>query len=139
MRYLLDTNVVSEHLKRAPERGVVRWVEEQSAIDLCLSVLTLGELTLGFELAPDGRRREKLHRWISDELPRRFVGRLRRIDAPIAKEWGRLTAVGRASGRELPPSDGLLLATAAIHRLVFVTRNERDCSNRGVSIFNPWM
>jgi toxin FitB len=139
MRYLLDTNVVSETLKRTPEKGVVRWIEQQSGIDLCISVLTLGELTIGMELAPPGLRRDKLQHWISRELPSRFAGRLLRVDAPIAKEWGRLSASGRATGRELPATDGMLLATAAVHRLVFVTRDERDCSNRGVSILNPWM
>lgn len=45
---------------------------------------------------------------------------------------------GRAAGRELPVADGLLLATAAVHDLTLVTRNERDCGDRGVQVLNPW-
>jgi predicted nucleic acid-binding protein len=138
MRYLLDTNVISEPFKRSPDPRVVRWLAEQSALDLSISVLTIGELTMGFELVPDGRRRDELQRWVTRELPRRFVGRLLNVDDAVAREWGRLSAAGRSAGRELPVTDGLLLATASVHSLVFATRNERDCADRGVTTLNPW-
>lgn len=138
MRYLLDTNVISEPFKRAPEQKVVDWLSAQSPLDLCISVLTLGELTMGFEMAPVGKRRNDLQNWITQDLPRRFVGRLLPVDEAVAREWGRLSAEGRASGRELPSIDGLLLATARVHDLTLVTRNERDCAGRGVAVLNPW-
>ena len=138
MRYLLDTNVISEPFKRSPESKVVDWIAGQSALDLCISVLTLGELTMGFELAAAGKRREELQNWVTQDLPRRFVGRLIPVTDDVAREWGRLYADGRSHGRELPAVDGLLLATASVHELTFVTRNERDCSGRGVPTLNPW-
>jgi predicted nucleic acid-binding protein len=138
MRYLLDTNVISEPFKRAPHAGATQWLEAQSALDLCLSVLTVGELTMGFELVPSGKRRDELQRWVTQELPRRFIGRLLGVDDEIAREWGRMSAEGRAAGRDLPVTDGLLLATAGVHNLIFVTRNERDCADRGVTVLNPW-
>jgi len=138
MRYLLDTNVISEPFKRSPEPRVVAWLNAQSPIDLHISVLTLGELTMGFQLAPAGKRREELQSWGTQDLPRHFVGRLLPVDEDIAREWGRMSAEGRATGRELPAIDGLLLATARIHDLTLVTRNERDCSGRGVPVLNPW-
>lgn len=138
MRYLLDTNVISEPFKRAPEQRVVDWLSAQSPLDLCISVLTVGELTMGFEMAPAGKRRDELQNWITQDLPRRFVGRLLAVDEAVASEWGRLSAEGRASGRELPAIDGLLLATARVHDLTLVTRNERDCAGRGVGVLNPW-
>ncbi|HWG35801.1 MAG TPA: type II toxin-antitoxin system VapC family toxin [Gemmatimonadaceae bacterium] len=138
MRYLLDTNVISEPFKRSPESKVVDWLASQSPLDLCVSVLTLGELTMGFELAAAGKRREELQIWVTQDLPRRFVGRLLPVTDDIAREWGRLSAEGRLRGRELPAVDGLLLATASIEQLTFVTRNERDCSGRGIPTLNPW-
>jgi toxin FitB len=138
MRYLLDTNVISEPFKRSPESKVVDWLASQSPLDLCISVLTLGELTMGFELAAAGKRREELQSWVTQDLPRRFVGRLLPVTDDIAREWGRLSAEGRMRGRELPAVDGLLLATASIEQLTFVTRNERDCSGRGIPTLNPW-
>jgi predicted nucleic acid-binding protein len=138
MRYLLDTNVISEPFKRSPDPGVVRWLADQSPLDLSISVLTIGELTMGFGLVPDGKRRGELQRWVTQELPRRFVGRLLNVDDEVAREWGRLSAAGRSTGRELPATGGLLLATASVHSLIFVTRNERDCANRGITTLNPW-
>lgn len=139
MSYLLDTNVISEPFKRSPERRVVDWLDGQSPLDLHISVLTLGELTMGFELASAGKRRGELQSWVTQELPRHFVGRLFSVDEQIARAWGRISADGRSSGRELPAIDGLLLATALIHGLTFVTRNTRDCAGRGVSVLNPWI
>ncbi|HLL47007.1 MAG TPA: PIN domain-containing protein, partial [Longimicrobiaceae bacterium] len=72
-------------------------------------------------------------------LPRQFMGRLLPVDGSVALEWGRLTAEGRLAGRELPVIDGLLLATCAAHGLTLVTRNERDCGNRGIPMLNPWV
>lgn len=139
MRYLLDTNVISEPFKRSPEPRVVKWLSDQSPLDLYLSVLTLGELTMGFELAPAGKRRDELQNWVTQDVPRHFVGRLLAVDDEVAREWGRLSAQGRATGRELPATDGLLLATARVHDLTFVTRNERDCTGRGIPVLNPWI
>jgi predicted nucleic acid-binding protein len=138
VRYLLDTNVVSEPFKPSPDANVARWLGGQSALDLCISVLILGELTLGVELMPAGARREELQRWITHDVPHRYVGRLLPVDEAIAREWGRMSAQGRLGGRELPATDGLLLATAQVHGLILVTRNEHDCANRGVPILNPW-
>lgn len=138
MRYLLDTNVISEPLKRSPDVHVVDWLNAQSPLDLHLSVLTLGELTMGFELVPDGRRRNELRAWVARDLAQRFVGRLLPIDDDVAREWGRLSADGRRTGHELPAVDGLLLATARVHDLALATRNERDCADRGVPVVNPW-
>ena len=137
-RYLLDTNVISEPFKRVPESRVVDWLDHRSPLDLYISVLTVGELTMGFEMARVGKRRDELQHWVTQDLARHFVGRVLPIDDDVAREWGRMSAEGRATGRELPATDGLLLATAKIHELVFVTRNERDCANRGVETVNPW-
>jgi toxin FitB len=88
-------------------------------------------------LAP-ANLRDALGGWIAQDLRRAFAGRLLSIDDATAIEWGRMSAAGRSEGRELPAIDGLLLATAKVRDLVFVTRNESDCANRGVRIVNPW-
>ena len=139
MKFLLDTNVLSEPAKRAPDGKVVAWLEAQSPLDMSISVVTLGELTKGAELLAESKRRSELLAWIRTDLPRQFVGRILPIDADIAIEWGRLSAEARARGRELPVIDGMLLATAGVHKLTFVTRNEADCAGRGVAVLNPWI
>lgn len=138
MRFLLDTNVLAEGARPDPNPRVVEWLRAQVALDLAISVLTLGEIRWGIALLPGGKRRTTLGRWLATDLPQQFLGRVLEIDDAVALEWGRLTAMGRQRGRELPVIDGLLLATAAVHGLTFVTRNERDCAHRGVPLHNPW-
>lgn len=138
MRFLLDTNVLSEGARPEPDERVVEWLRNQSALNLAISVLTLGEIGKGVALLTGGAKRERLAKWLADDLPRQFTGRVLPVDEAVAREWGRLAAEGRLAGRELPIIDGLLLATAAVRGLVFVTRNERDCADRGVPILDPW-
>lgn len=138
MRLLLDTNVLSEVVKPRPSPRVIAWLRERSALDLAVSVLTLGEIESGVSRLPAGERRDALRRWLATDLVERFAGRILDVDQDVALAWGRLSSEGRMSGRELPVIDGLLLATAAVHRLTLVTRNVADCEGRGVEIFNPW-
>jgi toxin FitB len=60
------------------------------------------------------------------------------VDDATALAWGGLAAEATETGRPLSVVDGLLLATAARHDLALVTRNERDCRDRGVPVLNPW-
>lgn len=138
MRFLLDTNVLSEAVRPEPDPGVVTWLEAQSTLDLSISVLTLGEIRKGILLLADGGKRDRLHQWLRAELTRQFTDRVLPVDEAVALAWGRLDAEGRDAGRRLPVIDGLLLATAQVHDLTLVTRNERDCSDRGVAVLNPW-
>lgn len=138
MAYLLDTNVLSEPARPRPDARVLAWLEARAARECALSVLSLGEIQKGVSLMPEGRRREDLGEWLAAELPRQFAGRILAIDERITLAWGRLMAAGRREGREPPVIDGLLLATADVHGLTLVTRNERDCAGRGVPILNPW-
>lgn len=138
MRFLLDTNVLSKAARSRPDPGLAQWLDSQSTLDLCISVLTLGEIRKGVLLLADGRKRDRLHQWLRAELTRQFTDRLLPVDEGVALSWGRLAAEGRGEGRRLPVIDGLLLATADRFDLTFVTRNERDCADRGVPVLNPW-
>ena len=138
VRYLLDTNVLSEPARPSPDAGVIAWLEARTSLECAISVLTLGEIQKGVSLMPAGRRRNRLAGWLETELPRQFAGRTLTIDERVTLAWGRLMANGHRDGREPPVIDGLLLATAEVHGITFVTRNERDCAGRGVPIVNPW-
>ncbi|HWR72122.1 MAG TPA: PIN domain-containing protein, partial [Nitrospirota bacterium] len=76
MSYLLDTNVVSETIRRAPNKTALAWLEQLPAESLFVSVLTLGEIRKGIEALADRKRREKLRLWLDHELPRWFEGRV---------------------------------------------------------------
>ena len=76
--------------------------------------------------------------WLANVLPHQFYGRIFPVDEPVALEWGRITAEEQKKGRVLSSVDGLLVATAIVHGMTLVTRNERDCANRGALTLNPW-
>lgn len=138
MRYLLDTNVLSEPARPVPDQRVLEWLRNRSPLDLAISVLVLGEIANGVGRMPSGRHKDALSEWLEQELRPRFRDRALPVDEGVALAWGRLAAEGRRTGRELPVVDGLMLATAQVHELTFVTRNAGDCGDRGVPVLDPW-
>ncbi len=138
MRYLLDTNVVSEWTKPRPNPGVADWLAQVDEDEVFLSVVTFAELRHGIERLPASRRRRHLDAWLRSELPHRFEGRIALVDGAIADEWGRLVARHEARGRPIQAMDGLMAATAQVHGLTLVTRNATDFELSVKSVLNPW-
>lgn len=136
--FLLDTNVISELVRRKPEPRVTTWIEATDEMLLHLSVLTLGEIRKGIVSLRDASRRVGLGAWLDSELVVRFADRILPIDEAVADRWGRLTAQGEAANSPLPIIDGLLAATALQYNLTLVTRNVKDVAATGVPLFNPW-
>lgn len=135
MSYLIDTNILSELSRKAPNAAVVEWFAERPAGRLHLSVLSLGEIRKGIESLPPGKRKSRLVDWLETELPAFFGERVLPVDIQVADRWGRLVA---QIGRPVPAIDSLLAATALHHDLALVTRNVRDFAFTGLEIINPW-
>ena len=141
MSYLLDTNIVSETVRRNPNRAVIAWLDQLPGEALFVSVLTLGEIRKGIEALTDKtltdkRRREKLRLWLEYELPAWFEGRVLAVDLSVADRWGRLLA---EVDRPVPTIDSLLAATALHHELRLVTRNAGDFDYPGLQVINPFV
>ena len=135
MKYLLDTNVVSELRKRDRANQLVSaWLRERKPQELFVSVLTLGELRRGAERVSrrDPRSAVALRTWL-DRTRTRFRDRIVNVDAAVADRWGRLGAVD-----PLPDIDGLLAATALVHGMTVVTRNVRHIAPTGAPHVNPF-
>src|ERR1700756_652292 len=128
MSFLLDTNVVSEVRKQAPDAGVASWFASVPADRLFLSVLVVGEIRQGIDSLArrDRAQAEVFERWLS-ELVDGYRDRLVPITAPIAQAWGRLNVPD-----PVPVVDGLMAATALLHDWTFVTRNVTDVRSTGV-------
>jgi predicted nucleic acid-binding protein len=133
--YLLDTNVISETVRRQQDQRVITWLDQIPTEALFISVLTLGEIRKGIERHTDKKRREKLRLWLDHELTAWFEGRILPIDIPVADRWGRLLA---EVGRPVPAIDSLLAATALHFELRLVTRNAKDFDYPGLEVINPW-
>ena len=133
--FLLETNVVSELRKGercAPK--VNAWAQNSESNQNFLSVLVVGELRRGAILKrrTDRAAADALEQWIA-RLTHLYGDRILPVTLEIAQEWGRLSAL-----RPISPEDGLLAATANVHRLTFVTRNTKNVQGLGVAILNPW-
>jgi hypothetical protein len=135
---LLDTNVLSEVRRPAPDRKVLSWLDTIDEDRVFISVASIAELRRGVALMEDGRRRAALAAWLTNDLPARFAERILPIDYAVAERWGDLMARSRRSGIALSVMDGFFAATALAKDLTLVTRNVRDFSLFGVRLRNPW-
>ena len=136
--FLLDTNIVSELVKRKPEPKVTAWIDSIDENLLYLSVLTRGEIRKGIASLRDASRRVRLEAWLDGDLTVRFADRILPITRTVADRWGRLAADAASAGAPLPVIDGLLAATAVDQNLTLVTRNTKDVGLTGVLFFSPW-
>lgn len=138
MLFLLDTMVLAEPARPAPDPRVLAWLGMHASLDFAISALSLGEIRKGVSMLRGGPKRLALERWLLQDLPAQFAERVLPVDAAVATAWGQLAADGQRRGRALPVVDGLLLATAHVHDLMLVTRNTRDWADRGVEVVDPW-
>lgn len=135
MRFLMDTNIVSELRKETRcNPGVAHWFEAADEDALFLSVLTLGELRMGaLALARRGSGGSAhLEAWVN-ALHAQYAGRVLPVTVAIVEKWAELSVPDR-----LPVVDGLLAATALVHGHTLVTRNTRDVARTGVPLLNPF-
>jgi toxin FitB len=135
VKYLLDTNVLSETRKRHPDAGVASWISSTPPDQLGVSVLTLGEIEQGISRVRgrgDHDQAAGLEQWLRTvELG--FEDRLLPLTLPIAYAWGR-----QQRSHPLPVIDGLIAATAKVNDLTVVTRNVKDFAQSGVPVHNPF-
>jgi toxin FitB len=123
LRYLLDTDVVSQATKERPHAGVIRWLDEQEEDDLFLSVATLLEIRVGIESRVVGKKREELERWLVHSLPERFDDRIIPVERHVADLTGRLIARSRKEGWQMESMDALIAATAMVNDMGLATLN----------------
>lgn len=137
VRYLLDTNVISEVRKPKSRAApsVRLWVSACKPSDLCLSVITVLEIELGItRLANrDPAQAERLQMWLEADLLEVFSGRILPVDVSVARRAARLHVPDPR-----PERDALIAATALTNGLTVVTRNVSDFEPLGVAIVNPW-
>ena len=133
--FLLDTNVVSEAAKPAPNPRVIAFLADR--IDLWLSVIVLYELEYGVRLLSPGRRREARRAALVD-LTARFHRRVLPIGQDAAGHAARLSAHARRVGRPVHLGDALIAGTAAANDLVLATRKADDFAALDIELLNPW-
>jgi toxin FitB len=130
--YLLDTNVISDAYKGAAP--VVRWFSDKLDVSAYISVITLGEIETGIarKRKTDPQHADRLEAWLASTR-NLYEAHTLPIDDRVAIAWGRIVA-----GRSRGIADGLIAATAQVHRLTLVTRNVRDFADLGLPLVDPW-
>jgi predicted nucleic acid-binding protein len=138
VKFLLDTNVVSEWVRPQPDRNVISWLAEVDEDRVFISVISFAEIRRGVEMLLAGRRRERLVTWLAEELPVRFEERILDIDPRVAETWGVVMARGQKIGLTIGSMDAFVAATAEAHGLTLATRNVKDFRRLGISLLDPW-
>lgn len=138
MKYLLDTNVISETTRTQPNPKVLAWLAGTEIEDLYLSVITLGELERGMLGHPDPIRQARLRHWYTTTVLPDYAGRIFDITPPVMSQWARMVQATRSAGQTPGTLDALIAATASAHGLTVVTRNVGHFASLGVSTLNPW-
>jgi predicted nucleic acid-binding protein len=133
VKYLLDTNVVSEMRKPKPHGAVVSWLQRVPAAELSVPSVVLGELQSGVERTrqQDAPKAVEIERWVDAICDTYEVVPM---DAACFREWARLM---HSAPRQLG-LDAMVAATARVHDLTVATRNEADFRHFGVRVFNPF-
>jgi predicted nucleic acid-binding protein len=133
VKWLLDTNTLSELTKPRPCPGLLEWLEANEA-ESVLSSISIGEMVLGIERLPEGKKRRRLERALKF-LREDYGGKALDFSEGAAVEWGRLVARAQAQGRNLSVLDSQIEAIAVHFGLTVVTWNRADFFH---PVFNPW-
>ena len=134
---VLDTNVLSEPLKKAPSPQVMKWLDEQAAESLYITTISYAELRYGVLLLADGKRKTELASRIEAVLSL-FTKRTLSFDVDSAERLAHIASVAAKHGSKATAPDAYIAAIAASRGFSVATRNARHFEHSGIPLINPW-
>jgi tRNA(fMet)-specific endonuclease VapC len=138
MKYILDTNAISELIAPQPNQGIIEWIDNQDPAHIFLTVMTIGEIQKGIGKLADSPRKKALTAWLHDDLLVRFDSQIINIDTSVMLTWGELVGKLEQKGLSMSAIDSLIAAIALQGNFALVTRNASDFQHAGVTIISPW-
>ena len=136
MKYLLDTNVLSESYNIKCDKNVESFINSIQQENMFVSVISIGELCYGVEKLPSSKKKHDLSIWLYSKIPEWFKNRIIPVENELALKWGNIKALTK---RTLSGVDSLIAATAIFHNMFLVTRNTKDFDDiEGINLLNPW-
>jgi toxin FitB len=135
---LLDTNVISEFIRTAPDAKVLRWCRQVSPSQIATTTVTLAEIEIGIQCMPVGIRQHSLRQRFDAFLASSVGTRVFSFDRSAVPHFGVIGSIRRANGRASATADLMIAAIAANHGFSVCTRNIADFEFCGVPLLNPW-
>lgn len=135
---LLDTNVVSEPMKPAPDPAVLHWLDRQSPESLYLSATSQAELLVGIARLPGGKRKRGLDAALTRLLHELFRNRILPFDSKAAEHFAKLLPLAASRGTTIAFADATIAAIALAHGLAVATRDSQVFRATGVAVIDPW-
>ena len=132
----LDTNVVSETMRKTPNEDVVAWLIRHDA-ELALSTVVIAEIAFGIEKIIPDQRAARLTQSLGD-WRRRFAGRIFGLTEEAALAYGEIMGMASRKGNGMSPQDGMIAAIARVNGGKLATRNLDDFKTTGLELISPW-
>lgn len=136
---VIDTNVLSELLKREPDQNVKSWMSRQPMTSVFTTTVTQAEILHGVALLPDGKRKNKMMEAVQTLFLKRFMGRILPFDIEAAVDYAEIASLRRASGIPISQFDAQIAAITRTRGASLVTRNSDDFRDCGIKVINPWI
>jgi len=141
LKYLLDTNIISEFVSKKPNQKVLDYVSSLDEDNIYLSVITIGEIRFGIEKLNrehQSKKIEMLTNWLDNDLMQRFEGRIIDIDKETMLKWGEINGQLQKRGKPMPIMDSLIASSCLAKEFVLITRNTKDFYSFEMEMINPF-
>ena len=135
---ILDTNVVSELIRAAPDPGVRAWANSIPTTQIGTTSITAAELYYGVARLPAGQRRQQLAVAVSALLNDVLRGRVAPFDERAARRYADVITGRERAGRPIEVLDAQIAAICRELGAVLATRNIKDFEETGVELIDPW-
>jgi predicted nucleic acid-binding protein len=135
---LLDTNVLSELIRREPDERVTRWLDSLDAAAVATTAITAAELLYGVTRLPAGRRKKQLSKAIRGLIEEDLDGRVEPFDATAAYHYADLLCDRESAGRPIGIADAQIAAICRKLGATLATRNTSDFEDTGIELLDPW-
>ena len=135
---ILDTNVISELLRPAPEPGVEQWLSAQDGLNVYLTSISEAELRYGLAVLGNGKRCAALVDAVDRILREDLAGRILPFDSDAAQSYATIAAARSAAGRPIAQAEFQIASIAHTRGATVATRNTPDFEGCGVDLINPW-
>ena len=135
---VLDTNVLSELMRREADQNLLRWIGGLDVSEICTTTITQAEILTGIAVLPDGRRRSSFQAAAEGIFSKFQSGHIFAFDSAAAEKFAKVVAQRRSSGRPVQTFDAQIAAICKSRGAKLATRNTRDFEDCGIELINPW-